>query len=310
MQVSKRASNPAPAPQSTPKSAGVAKIEPKQQNVGQNEQNSQPRSVNLPKKPPQAFVPAAGLQPLPTATPTSHGNRAPFTEQKNTPQQSAWPNSYRASINSSPSRQSNATIHYRSSARSGTGSPPSFRPGSQSHGTPQHAHHSREASLTNPLPSAEQYSPSNRPLPKYNRPYKQFNRRYPQRNDSRAVSHAVEPTASASPFGKSFRRPSQSWQNGPNGSNNSSVAPCPNQFSGYYAPYVPCDCRVCNGRNRSVWVHVKYAPEEAPMETQTRLKFGMESRFGKVEDVCPGSSRDRSFMVKYASPARLVENMN
>lgn len=49
--------------------------------------------------------------------------------------------------------------------------------------------------------------------------------------------------------------------------------------------YTPCDCVQCITRNRSLWVHVPELYKFPVMEIQTRIKYGVESRFGHVEDV-------------------------
>lgn len=49
--------------------------------------------------------------------------------------------------------------------------------------------------------------------------------------------------------------------------------------------YTPCDCDQCVARNRSLWVHVPEVYKFPVMEIQTRIKYGVESRFGPVEDV-------------------------
>ncbi len=298
MRVSKRGPKAPFLQESTKEGLGAVSEGQKGQQLAYDGQISQSHSQSLPNKPPNTFVSPENSQQPPTAAPIRYDNREQNLEQRNTTPSASLGNP-RASVASSPPRKNDTAPHKHNQVRPEMGNPPSFRPGSDSNGTSQHTHHSRETSLSNRYSGTEQYSPQSRPLSRYNKPYKQFNRRYSQRNDARLAPFAGDPTSNAVPFVKPFRRPSENWTHVPNGPSNSSVPPCPNKFGGHFYNYIACDCKACNGRNRSVWVRVKDAPEEAAMETQTRLKFGMESRFGKVEDVFPGSSsRDMAFIVK------------
>ncbi|KAM3552148.1 hypothetical protein ARSEF4850_007529 [Beauveria asiatica] len=82
---------------------------------------------------------------------------------------------------------------------------------------------------------------------------------------------------------------------------------CPNALPGLdRSSYIECGCHVCAPRNRSIWVRVADRHNNPVMEVQTRLRFGIESRFGRVEDVNLAGSRERSgpainFIVRFSS---------
>ncbi|KAM3555527.1 hypothetical protein MY1884_005553 [Beauveria asiatica] len=82
---------------------------------------------------------------------------------------------------------------------------------------------------------------------------------------------------------------------------------CPNALPGLdRSSYIECGCHVCAPRNRSIWVRVADRHNNTVMEVQTRLRFGIESRFGRVEDVNLAGSRERSgpamnFIVRFSS---------
>ena len=231
-------------------------------------------------------------KPQPPTGPLRQDIRFQFTEPRN-PIPQAWRENAKTSVTSSPSRGSDTGLQSQQSlAQPPTGSPPSFPQGNRGSGLPHHAYHGSDVSLSNRYHGTEQYASPSRPA-RYNKPFKQFVRRNQgQRNDARMLPYAGDTSGNASPYAKPFRRTSQNWSNGPGGS----TPACPNQVGG---PYTHCDCRHCKAKNRSVWVRVKDAPQEPQMEIQTRLKFGFESRFGRVEDVYPASSaHDRAFIVR------------
>lgn len=53
--------------------------------------------------------------------------------------------------------------------------------------------------------------------------------------------------------------------------------------------YTPCGCFQCTLRNRSVWVRVADRKDMSIMEVQTKVRYGIEQRFGRVEDVNPAA---------------------
>lgn len=81
---------------------------------------------------------------------------------------------------------------------------------------------------------------------------------------------------------------------------------CPNANPGLdRSSYVPCNCYQCSLRNRSVWVRVADRFNMPVMDVQTRVRYGLESRFGRVEDVnhAPGVKQHpiaANFIVRYA----------
>lgn len=253
-------------------------------------QSSHSHAPDLPSKTPTPFMPAGNPQP-PTG-PLRQDIRCQFTEPRN-PIPRAWRDNTKTSVTSSPSRRSDAgSQNQQSLAQPATGSPPSFSHGEGGSGIPQNAYHGSDVSLSNRYHGTEQFASPSRPA-RFSKPFNKFVRRNQgQRNDARVPPYTGGADGHPPPYAKPFRRPSQNWPNGPVGS----TPPCANQVGG---PYTHCDCKHCKARNRSVWVRVKDAPQEAQMEIQTRLKFGFESRFGRVEDVYPASSaHDRAFIVK------------
>ncbi|KAH7176614.1 hypothetical protein EDB81DRAFT_44380 [Dactylonectria macrodidyma] len=75
--------------------------------------------------------------------------------------------------------------------------------------------------------------------------------------------------------------------------------PCRNSNSGPTGiEYIHCTCDDCNQRNCSVHVTVKGAtPNQQLMDLQTRIKFGLGERFGKVVDVFPVPSKEFAMFV-------------
>lgn len=73
---------------------------------------------------------------------------------------------------------------------------------------------------------------------------------------------------------------------------NSTQAVCRNAEGPYGAEYVPCPCDMCNARNRSVHVKVEVGQERAGLDLVMRIKVGLGSRYGFVEDVFPIPSKD------------------
>ncbi|OAA72096.1 hypothetical protein ISF_01169 [Cordyceps fumosorosea ARSEF 2679] len=69
--------------------------------------------------------------------------------------------------------------------------------------------------------------------------------------------------------------------------------------------YLPCGCFQCAMRNRSIWVRVADKQNLPLMDVQTRVRYGVESRFGRVEDVnhAPGQGKPESmnFIVRFVS---------
>ncbi|KAH7158167.1 hypothetical protein B0J13DRAFT_190199 [Dactylonectria estremocensis] len=79
--------------------------------------------------------------------------------------------------------------------------------------------------------------------------------------------------------------------------------PCRNSNSGLNGiEYLHCTCDDCNQRNRSVHVLVKGAtPNQQLLDLQTRIKFGLGERFGKVDAVFPVPSKDFAmFIVRFS----------
>lgn len=61
---------------------------------------------------------------------------------------------------------------------------------------------------------------------------------------------------------------------------------CPNMLASLDRfDYMPCGCFNCTIRNRSVWVRVPDGNGLSVLEVQTRVRYGIESRFGRVDDV-------------------------
>ncbi|KAH8711085.1 hypothetical protein HC256_007914 [Beauveria bassiana] len=89
--------------------------------------------------------------------------------------------------------------------------------------------------------------------------------------------------------------------------NSAAASHCPNALPGLdRSSYIECGCHVCALRNRSIWVRVADRHNIPVMEVQTRLRFGVESRFGRVEDVNFAGPRERpgpamNFIVRFCS---------
>ncbi|KAM3484630.1 hypothetical protein MY8738_001949 [Beauveria namnaoensis] len=89
--------------------------------------------------------------------------------------------------------------------------------------------------------------------------------------------------------------------------NSAAASHCPNALPGLdRSSYIECGCHVCALRNRSIWVRVADRHSIPVMEVQTRLRFGVESRFGRVEDVNFAGPRERpgpamNFIVRFCS---------
>lgn len=78
---------------------------------------------------------------------------------------------------------------------------------------------------------------------------------------------------------------------------------CPNAFPGMDRfDYIPCECFACSIRNRSIWIKVADRQTSPLMDVQTRVRYGVESRFGTVEDVnhTKQSSGSLHFIVRYS----------
>ncbi|KAM3538785.1 hypothetical protein ARSEF1564_008297 [Beauveria bassiana] len=89
--------------------------------------------------------------------------------------------------------------------------------------------------------------------------------------------------------------------------NSAAASHCPNALPGLdRSSYIECGCHVCALRNRSIWVRVADRHNIPVMEVQTRLRFGVESRFGRVEDVNFAGPRERpgpamNFIARFCS---------
>lgn len=91
----------------------------------------------------------------------------------------------------------------------------------------------------------------------------------------------------------------KSWRRGPPQDRSRQSSWCRNPV-GSNIEYCHCTCDQCNERNRSVWVRV-ISPESfvSIMEILSFLKFGLSTRFGKVEEAYPAASMRRdAFIVR------------
>ncbi|KAJ6780254.1 hypothetical protein PWT90_04227 [Aphanocladium album] len=92
---------------------------------------------------------------------------------------------------------------------------------------------------------------------------------------------------------------------------------CPNTATGLdRTSYIPCNCCSCAERNRSVWVRVAATDKlSLPVrEMQTRVRFGIESRFGRVEEVTYAQGPNpkpgpMNFIVRFASEDSVPQSL-
>ncbi|KAJ4316525.1 hypothetical protein N0V84_007804 [Fusarium piperis] len=89
------------------------------------------------------------------------------------------------------------------------------------------------------------------------------------------------------------RRDGTPWNNPQwrrQGSNLTQV--CRNAEGPFGAEYVPCPCETCNSRNRSVHIKVEVGQDCAGLDLVMRIKGGLGSRYGFVEEVFVIPSKD------------------
>ncbi|PHH84470.1 hypothetical protein CDD83_1895 [Cordyceps sp. RAO-2017] len=93
--------------------------------------------------------------------------------------------------------------------------------------------------------------------------------------------------------------------------NNNSNNECRNLHSMGIFAYRPCTCPNCRERNRSVWV-VAHEPPDSPVEdVRTRIRYGLQGRFGEVEDVIPRTCRDgTAFIVRFRNEASVADALS
>ncbi|KAH8121233.1 hypothetical protein LI328DRAFT_172040 [Trichoderma asperelloides] len=100
----------------------------------------------------------------------------------------------------------------------------------------------------------------------------------------------------------------KSWRRGPQHDRARQSSWCRNAV-GSNIEYCHCTCDQCNERNRSVWVRV-ISPESfvSIMEILSFLKFGLSTRFGKVEEAYPAPSMRRdAFIVRFESESSVSQ---
>ncbi len=71
---------------------------------------------------------------------------------------------------------------------------------------------------------------------------------------------------------------------------------CPNTAAGLDRnDYTQCNCYKCTLRNRSIWVRVADRKNSPILDVRTRVRYGVESRFGYVEDVTHVAGHKQTF---------------
>jgi hypothetical protein len=91
--------------------------------------------------------------------------------------------------------------------------------------------------------------------------------------------------------------PNKSWRRGPPQDRARQSSWCRNMGSS--TEYCHCTCDQCNERNRSVWVRMSPENFVSEMDVLSFLKFGLSTRFGKVEEVFLAASvRRDAFIVR------------